>query len=130
MIEESGRNSVRKKQDTCINCFGAYITRRESDRAGTTCSFVYVINESESDRWTPTRGLSQSWESKVAKTAMYSSPPSIMRHGSLATVTLLALRFIGVFAQDVRFLPEATWQQADFLNRQTKKSKTLPPSLT
>ena len=30
-----------------------------------------------------------------------------MGYGSLATVALLALRFIGARAQDVRFLPES-----------------------
>lgn len=55
---------------------------------------------------------------------------SIMGYGLLTTVALLTLRCIGAFAQDVRFLPEATWQQADFSYRQTRRSKTLLILLT
>lgn len=33
-----------------------------------------------------------------------------MGYGSLFTVALLALRFNGVFTQDVLLLSEATWQ--------------------
>ena len=40
-----------------------------------------------------------------------------MGYGSCVTLALLALRFISASAQDVRFLPEATWQQADSSKR-------------
>lgn len=47
-----------------------------------------------------------------------------MRYASLVTAALLALRFIGGVAQNVRFSPEATWQQADFLVQADEEVET------
>lgn len=101
------------------------------DRAGT--SFVYVISKNEfrlqqldGDKMTSSSVL----ETFNYKNGTQSSRFSNMGYGSIVTFALLALRFNGVFAQDVLPFSEATWQQADFSHRQMKMLKTLPPPLT
>ena len=130
MIEESGRNCLWMKETGYLHKFVSArvdTTRRDFDRAG--ASFVYVISQKELWRQDDFFLSCESWKHSFTETVNCSSHFNIMGYGSLFTVALLVLRFNGVFTQDVLLVSEATWQQADFLHRQMKTSKTLPPPL-